>query len=276
MIITYEEFCERLLRVIHNGEDFYDELLKTVIDNPARYCGLFRLSNAKTKLIQNVTQSNEIKFGDLVEEMVTEYIARLGYKNLPKCLGVNENGDELNVDQHFTDGNIIYMVEMKIRDDHDSTKKRGQFNNFVLKINRLKQLHPNKVIFAFMWFVDDALHKNKNYYQERMDEETIDGCAMNLYYGYEFFYTLNGGEEAWDEFLGILRRYRQSNTDYMIMVADFGTSIEILNALVRLPSNYWRKLNSNTTIYIQLRNELFSSGDNIDKAERIRIQNGLR
>lgn len=41
----------------------------TVVKNPNRYTGIFRLSNAKTKLIQNVTQSREIKFGDFMEEI---------------------------------------------------------------------------------------------------------------------------------------------------------------------------------------------------------------
>jgi len=114
MIITYDEFCELLLKRIQEGEDFYLNLLETVIDNPSRYCGLFRLSNAKTKLIQNVTQSKEIKFGDIVEELTTEYLDRLGYKNFNKNLGADGNGDVLNVDQYFTDGNTIFMAEMKI------------------------------------------------------------------------------------------------------------------------------------------------------------------
>lgn len=71
MIISYEEFCVLLVKYIQEGEDFYINLLKTVIDTPSRYCGLFRLSNAKTKLRQNVSQSEEIKFGDVVEELVT-------------------------------------------------------------------------------------------------------------------------------------------------------------------------------------------------------------
>ena len=71
MIISYEEFCDLLVKHIQEGEDFYINLLKTVIDTPSRYCGLFRLSNAKTKLQQNVIQSEEIKFGDVVEELVT-------------------------------------------------------------------------------------------------------------------------------------------------------------------------------------------------------------
>lgn len=135
MIISYEEFCELLSKHIQSGDEFYLNLLKNVIDNPSRYCGLFRLSNAKSKLIQNVTQSKEIKFGDIVEELATEYIERLGYKTFNKNLGADEKGDFLNVDQYFTDGTNIYIVEMKIRDDHDSTKKRGQYSNFQKRLN---------------------------------------------------------------------------------------------------------------------------------------------
>ena len=74
MFFSYEDFMQKLNSRIKSGKDFYLELLETVIDNPSRYCGLFRLSNAKTKLVQNVTQSIEIKFGDFMEDIVTDYI----------------------------------------------------------------------------------------------------------------------------------------------------------------------------------------------------------
>lgn len=150
MIISYENFCNLILKHIEQGGDFNDTLLRTVIDNPSRYCGLFRLSNAKTKLIQNVTQSREIKFGDAIEEVITEYIKELGYENHDKNLGEDANGDVLNVDQFFSDGDAIRIVEMKIRDDHDSTKKRGQYDNFRKKIMRVKGLYPDKHLDASM------------------------------------------------------------------------------------------------------------------------------
>ena len=109
-----------LSKKIQDGEDFYVSLLEKVIDNPTRYCGLFRLSNARTKLIQNVTQSREIKFGDIIEEICTLYIDKLGYKNFNKHLGKNENGDDLNVDQYFADGINVFLTEMKIREPQTS------------------------------------------------------------------------------------------------------------------------------------------------------------
>ena len=58
------------------------------------------------------------------------------------------------------------MIEQKMRDDHDSTKKRGQFENFLKKVSYLKEKFPNKEIEAGMWFVDNSLVKNKKYYLE--------------------------------------------------------------------------------------------------------------
>ena len=113
MIFTYDVFMDKLNTRIKSGDDFYLELLETVIDNPSRYCGLFRLSNAKTKLIQNVTQSKEIKFGDFMEDIVTDYIDKLGYTNLCKDIGCDDNGDRLSVDQIFKKNNTLFLVEQK-------------------------------------------------------------------------------------------------------------------------------------------------------------------
>lgn len=104
-MIDYADFVSRLNAKVKSDEDFYVELLKTVIKSPHRYTGIFRLTNAKTKLIQNVTQSREIKFGDFMEEIVTEYIALMGYHNLDKNIGNDDAGNALSADQVFKKGN---------------------------------------------------------------------------------------------------------------------------------------------------------------------------
>lgn len=270
MIISYEEFCSILSKKIQDGEDFYVSLLEKVIDNPSRYCGLFRLSNARTKLIQNVTQSREIKFGDIIEDICTTYIEKLGYQNFNKHLGKNENGDDLNVDQYFTDGNTIFLAEMKIRDDHDSTKKRGQYDNFRKKIVLVREQHPDSHIDASMWFVDTGLIKNKNYYQEEMQKETFSNVTLHLYYGEEFFASLNNGISAWNDLIGLLKEYRLENANVDVNIPDFGRSDEMFNALLKISENHWKKLNSSSDEFMQLRDELFSSGDNLVRARNAR------
>lgn len=267
MIITYEAFMDKLHKKIKSGDDFYKELLETVIDNPSRYCGLFRLSNAKTKLIQNVTQSKEIKFGDFMEEIATDYIGLLGYENRSKDLGFDENGDRLNADQVFIKGNTVFLVEQKVRDDHDSTKKRGQFANFDKKVRLIRQQHPEMHLIASMWFIDDGLVKNKNYYQQEMDNTKYPDTELYLYYGGEFFNSLIGGNAVWNEMLSYLERNRMENSNEIFTIPDFGTSVEIYNALLRLSSKYWAKLLSKNPKYDLLRKELFSSGNNLEKAK---------
>lgn len=270
MFISYDEFCSILNKKIQDGEEFYVSLLQKVIDNPTRYCGLFRLSNAMTKLMQNVTQSREIKFGDIIEELCTLYIDRLGYKNYDKHLGKNEIGDELYVDQYFTDGTKVFLVEMKIRDDHDSTKKRGQYDNFRKKIMLVRKQHPNAHIDASMWFVDPGLVKNKNYYIDEMIKEKFPNASLHLYYGSQFFASLNNGMVAWNELVSLLKEYRSDNVDSVVRIPDFGNSNEIYNALLHISEKHWRKLNSNSEEIVRLREELFSKGDNLEKARKHR------
>ena len=270
MLITYKEFCDFLTNRIQTGKDFYLSLLENVIENPSRYCGLFRLSNAKTKLIQNVTQSKEIKFGDIIEEITTQYLARMGYENFEKNLGRDSNGDELHVDQYFTDGKDIYFVEMKIRDDHDSTKKRGQYSNFRKKLVLLINRHPGKHIIAIMWFVDNGLEKNKKYYLSEMRKETFFNADLRLFYGQEFFEILKNGLTVWNELIGMLKNYRFENSKTNVDIPDFGSSQQILEALTSLSPTHWKKLMSDNEQYQLLRSELFSSGNNLHEAAMAR------
>lgn len=273
MLIDYDEFSELVNKHIKKGEDFYVNLLETIIDNPTRYCGLFRLSNAKMKLLQNVTQSMEIKFGDIIEELTFIYISKMGYHNLEKNIGYNDNNESFYVDQFFTDGISLYFVEMKIRDDHDSTKKRGQFLNFYKKINLIREKYPKNKIKAIMWFVDDSLFKNKNFYKEEIKKLEIQNCEIFLYYGDEFFETLKKGKQSWLEMTDLLMKYKETNAKNEIVIPDFGSSEEIFNALLKIDLKHWNKLNSNDNKYIILRKELFSNGNNLNRAKEKRFKN---
>lgn len=269
MYMTYEDFIEKLNAKFVNGQEFYVQLLKTVIDNPTRYTGIFRVSSAKTKLIQNVTQSHEIKFGDFMEDIVTDYIGLLGYNNMPKNIGRNDTGDMLNTDQLFTssDNETLFLVEQKIRDDHDSTKKRGQFSNFIYKVELLKQQYPNKNLVGVMWFVDDGLKKNKNYYISEMANYMghYNDINLKMYYGGDMFVDLFDAQDAWEEITNYLRQNKHERSQEQLYIPDFDTSSEILEALQELPAKYIRKLTSDDEKYIQLRAELFPTGANLSE-----------
>ena len=269
-MIDYDDFVSRLNAKVKSDEDFYVELLSTVIKSPHRYTGIFRLTNAKTKLIQNVTQSREIKFGDFMEEIITEYIALMGYHNLDKNIGNDEAGNALSADQVFQKENNIYLVEQKIRDDYDSTKKRGQFENFRKKYTLLRNRYPHHNIIASMWFIDDSLKKNKNYYNAEIAKETIPGIFLSVLYGDELFTNIFSRKDIWDEICTHLRHNKLERTDEILQIPDFDVSEEMLAALKTIKVNnprLYNKLISDKPEYVQLREELFSTGANINKSK---------
>ena len=265
MMKKYEDFAHELSGKIKSDDEFYYELLITVIKNPERYTGIFRASNARTKLIQNVTQSREIKFGGFMEDIVTWYIAAMGYDNLSKNIT-----DDLEADQLFTDGRTIYLIEQKIRDDHDSTKKRGQYDNFSRKYTALRVKYPGHEVTAVMWFIDDGLRKNRKYYLERSESESLPGVKIHVLYGGELFTEIFARPNVWEELCGHLRRSKSERSYEALTVPDFDTSPEILTALRRLkaenPKLYSRLLSSRPE-YIQLRAELFPSEKNLKEAQ---------
>ncbi len=266
MIKTYNEFIEKLNEKIKSDASLYYELLVTVIKNPNRYTGIFRLSSAKTKLIQNVTQSREIKFGDFMEDIVTEYIAAMGYTNINKHIGADKGGNNLSADQVFRRGNTVYLIEQKIRDDHDSTKKRGQYQNFRKKYTLLKRRYPGCTIVATMWFIDDSLVKNRNYYQSEAESETERGIDIHILYGGDLFSEIFNRVDVWDEICKYLLRNKTERSNELLVIPDFDTSEEMLEALKKLriqEPNLTRKLISALPAYVQLRKELFPTGENL-------------
>jgi hypothetical protein len=81
-MITYNKFISILNKHLFEGEK--RELLKIIADHPERFVGLFRPTKPKAKILQYLLQSHEIKFGDAIEEILTEIIKELGYQVLDK------------------------------------------------------------------------------------------------------------------------------------------------------------------------------------------------
>lgn len=265
--MTYNEFQSRLNARIF-GQDLNYEILLTVLKNPERYIGLFRITNAKTKLIQNLTQSCEIKFGDFIEEVLTAYIEQMGYENLDKNIGMDEDNNRLNADQFFIKDNVIYLIEQKIRDDHDSTKKRGQYANLIKKIRVIKQQFPQRQIKVCMWFSDESLKKNKKYYLEQIANNTDNEVQISLFYGRELFENLFSRVDIWDELIAHLQQNKRQRSAEILSVPDFDTSDEIKTALLRVKAEYPRlikNLLSNKPQFIELRAELFPTNSNLQE-----------
>lgn len=201
------------IRDIFNNKIFEEgkkNLLESLAGSPSRYVGIFRATMPQTKIIQNITQSHEIKFGDAFEILIRKAFEALGYVALDTYIDADDNNNYVNLDQLFEFGNKIIFIEQKLRDDHDSTKKRGQIDNFRIKIELLKEKYSNKEITSYFYFVDDSLHKNKKFYLEEIQKLKGNlSLKISLCYGSELFQE-EGIKQIWeDDIIPFLHKWRK-------------------------------------------------------------------
>ena len=250
MILNYEYFKASLNSKLF--EDSYSDLLRKIAENPERYIGIFRPTKPKTKLIQNITQSHEIRFGDALEFIFERYFEASGFQLHTKRFRTLDD-TELSIDQLFSNGNVLYMIEQKVRDDHDSTKKVGQFDNFENKYFALSQRYPNYEIRPFMWFIDDSLEKNRRYYLNRMQSMSSDyGCQPKLFYGEQLFSQVDDFNiEIWRETLDYLEQWKATLPD--MPEINFDNNAEVVFEEVKdLPPIIYRKLLNNLEVRRQI------------------------
>ncbi len=171
--------------------------LDKIIKDKKRIIGFLRFQTIKEKLTQCISQSYEIKMGYILEDFF-EKLFGFYFNDLCKIV----NG--FKCDQLFEDENYVYLIEQKIRDDHDTSKRGGQVENFVQKIAALEQIcnQKNKKLKACMWFVDINFKKNKSFYTERLSHISNEYTEeVSLYYGRSIIDYLFGNTEIWDSFV---------------------------------------------------------------------------
>lgn len=269
-MLTYQDFVNILNKHIFDEEKFV--LLTKVADYPERFIGLFRPTKPGTKILQNLLQSHEIRFGDALEELIEKIFEDLGYKTLQKSIPRTKNVSEKNkknlaLDQFFVDpeSNTYYFIEQKVRDDHDSSKKRGQINNFEEKLDEILEQNKGKFskLVGIMYFIDPDLSKNKNYYEAEL-ETLKEAYSVDLYlfYGKELFDHFNASF-YWDQIITWLTQWKQSLPD--IPEIDFDKDPQAsFQQIQELPIRYWRKLLTNEKLWEEgIIKVLFKTGDTL-------------
>lgn len=208
--MKFEEFSEIFNKVIFEGSK--RKFIEKLADSPERYISLFRPTKPKAKVLQNILQSQEILFGNAFEVCLNRYVELIGYKLLPRY--IQYNNKNLYIDLLFEKDENIYVSEIKIRDDHDSSKKSGQIENFEKKIDAVTSIYNGKKIFGILYFIDPSLNKNKRYYEEKMLEIKSDYLLQDarVLYGKEFFEFLNSSH-VWDEIENHLTKWKKGLPD---------------------------------------------------------------
>jgi len=231
------------------------DLLEKISSSPSRYIGLFRPTKPKAKILQNLLQSHEIRFGDAFERVIEEYLKIKGCTILPKRF-TNINGDVLNIDQCFKKGDKVFFIEQKVRDDHDSTKKRGQIQNFEKKLDVMLTKYGEKELVGIFYFIDPDLVKNKNFYLDELSKMTNDyNVETHIFYGKTLFDYL-GYSDIWDETLKYLAIWKKEIPDLPEINFDIDAH-HTFNEIKDLKPLVFRKLLENEEIFNEIVLTLF-------------------
>lgn len=269
--MNYEKFCQILNKHIFQGEK--RELLRRLAESPERFVGLFRPTKPQGKILQYLLQSHEIRMGDALEELIEEILKEIGFTILPKALQPEVSEEQLFLDHYFTDGKNFYFIEQKVRDDHDSSKKRGQMSNFEAKLEILSKKHTS--LIGIMFFIDPDLSKNKNYYLTELAKlEKFYRVKLRLCYGKELFEFL-GCPVVWDNLHLWLKRWKENLPE--LPEINFDSSPEESFEEIRdLELRTWRKLLTNDKLWEEgIMNVLFKEGIVLKKLlEFFRSQTG--
>jgi len=257
--MNYQQFSAILNRHIFEGDR--KRLLRRIANSPERFIGLFRPTKPRAKILQYLLQSHEIRFGDSIEELIEEILGEMGYTVLPKDL-TTETGERLSLDQYFADANRYYFIEQKVRDDHDSTKKRGQLSNFETKLEVLYNKHGHQLI-GVMYFIDPDFSKNKNYYLPELRRlSAFYNVELHLLYGGELFDYLHR-PDMWNKILTWLVQWKDSLPELPEINLDI-TPRESFEEVKALELRHWRKLLENETLWAEgIIKAVFGQGDTL-------------
>lgn len=252
-IMEYNLFRQILNETIF--EKSKSDLLEKISNYPSRYIGLFRPTKPKAKILQNLLQSHEIRFGDAFEQIIEEYLKIKGCSILSKKFITNDK-KTLNIDQCFKKENKVFFIEQKVRDDHDSTKKRGQIQNFEKKLNvMLNEYHENHLIGIF-YFIDPDLTKNKNFYAEELSKMTRDyNIETYIFYGQELFEYLHY-IDIWNEIVEYLSIWKKEIPDLPEINFDIDPQ-QTFNEIKDLNPQVFRRLLENKIIFNEIVLTLF-------------------
>ena len=153
------------------------------------------------KAINSIVMSSNIRYGDFIEEVVRTFLEENKIK-------VNKN--KKNYDLYFKIGKKIYIGEIKMRDNHDSTKKRGQIDNLINKCEAEKMDSSNSFISAIFFFIDNSQVKNYKYYKSEFEKaiksKKIDD--YDIFYGDDFFKKLKL-DKKWKDLKRIISKHNK-------------------------------------------------------------------
>ena len=179
-----KEWCETeyLEAMLEKGEDAFIRLTDP--------CNPF---STKRRICQMFYNSIPIKAGKEIERIVKEVLQSYGATILPSRY--NKKSD---IDVHFIYNDKQGLIEIKIRDDHDSTKKDSIVKDYLRKKSLLKY------IYNTLWFVVPNFYKNRVHYIENLGNEVRYAQEIN-----DFFTSIISDHSEVDFYKEIMNKYNE-------------------------------------------------------------------
>ena len=254
-MMEYSDFKQILNKFIF--ERSKADLLEKAANSPSRYIGLFRPTTPKGKILQNLFQSHEIRFGNAFEEIIEIYLKKIGFEIKNKVY--NDNRETIYLDQCFYRDGKVYFLEQKIRDDHDSSKKRGQIQNFEKKLNVMITNYPESRIIGIFYFLDPELVKNKGFYENELERMKNDyGIELNIFYGKELFEYLSKSC-VWEEITQHLLMWKKEIPDMPEVNFDKNPE-ETFEEIKDLKPLVFRRILNDDNVYNEIISVIFPDG----------------
>ncbi|MER3500657.1 MAG: hypothetical protein IMHGJWDQ_001602 [Candidatus Fervidibacter sp.] len=238
--MDYEAFSRILSR--HLFQETRRDLLEKLVSQPERFVGLFRPTRPKSKIFQHILQASEIKFGEALEEIVGQLLEERGYIPQDKRIGKGLKCDHYFL---FPDCNRALLIEQKVRDDHDSTKRQGQWKNFAEKVEVLVARHKGELV-AVMYFVDPSLKKNRAFYERQIADLLKGMCTqypsvcLVIWYGEELFEKLPRlSPSDWKQMLQWLAKWKSELPELPDVNWESKEALQELEQLAKEQPSLW-------------------------------------
>lgn len=186
-------------------KDFVKSTLDKLADSPDRLLGVLHANSFQMGSLVSFGYSRNNSYGNAIESVFSSIIEDNGwtiedtkYKfedyNLPSSLKRRSDQKSIAIDQVFSNKDYYVFIEQKIRDDHDTSKKTGQWANYEQKFRVLNEIIQDKKVIGIMWMIDDGFNRNKDFYSndEHMGKMNTEFPGQNfLIYGKDIDQLLN-------------------------------------------------------------------------------------
>ncbi len=222
----------------------------------------FSIFSGQNKIAQTVLQSMEIDYGNFLEGLINIIINnKHGVTKLPR--NIKSGGKKNEIDSHFLFDDEEYIIEIKKRDNHDSTKWKGQIINLHDKVCHCTHEKKRAVIL----FIDDS-YKKKHYknYNDWWSENSTTNTRLDIYYGKQFFDEQDFlDENDWEVFYDYSQRaIATANFHISEVLTKDGISKEAIDNLLSKVTDY-KKMNNKRWDIDWLRYKLEESFNNYIK-----------